>query len=60
LTGIVIDASVALGWCFPDDASDYAEGVLVALEGHAILAPALWSIEITNAVLVAERRKRIR
>ena len=32
MTGIVIDASVALAWCFPDEASDYADGVLVALD----------------------------
>ena len=56
MTGIVIDASVALAWCFPDEASEYADGVLVALEGRAILVPALWSVEITNAVLMAERR----
>jgi predicted nucleic acid-binding protein len=58
--GIVIDASVALAWCFPDEASDYAEVVLVALEGQAVLVPAIWSLEITNALLVGERRKRIR
>jgi hypothetical protein len=28
----------------------------IALEGRAILVPALWSVEITNAVLMAERR----
>jgi hypothetical protein len=54
LTGIVIDASVALACCFPDEASEYADGVLVALEGRAILVPALWS------VLMAERRKRVK
>ncbi|HKM90605.1 MAG TPA: type II toxin-antitoxin system VapC family toxin [Candidatus Acidoferrales bacterium] len=57
---MVIDASVALAWCFPDEDSDYADGVLAALEGRAIVVPALWPIEVTNAVLVAERRKRIR
>lgn len=60
MSGVVIDASVALAWCFPDEASDYADRVLVALKGHTILVPALWATEITNAVLVAERRKRIR
>lgn len=51
---------MALAWCFPDEASDYADDVLVALEGHSILVPTLWPIEITNALLVAERRKRIK
>lgn len=55
-----MDASVALAWCFPDEASEYADRVLVALEGHAILVPALWSVEITNALLMAEWRKRVK
>jgi len=60
VNGIVIDASVALAWCFPDEASDYADGVLVALEDRTAMDPAIWSTEITNALLVGERRKRIR
>ena len=57
--GIVIDASVALAWCFPDEASDYADGVLLALENRTAIVPSIWSVEITNALLVGERRKRI-
>lgn len=40
--------------------SDYADRVLVALEEHEARVPALWPIEITNALLVAERRRRIK
>lgn len=54
----MIDASLALAWCFPDEASEYADGVLVALEGRTVMVPPVWALEITNAVLVAERRKR--
>ncbi len=60
MTGVVIDASVALAWCFPDEASNYADGVLVALEGQAILVPAVWGLEVANAVLAGERSKRLR
>jgi predicted nucleic acid-binding protein len=60
LKGVVVDASVALAWCFPDEASNYADGVLVALEGRAILVPAVWGLEIANAVLNGERSKRLR
>ena len=59
MTGVVVDASVALAWCFPDEASEYADAVLVALEGRPVLVPAVWSLEVTNAVVVAERRKRV-
>lgn len=57
---IVIDASLALAWCFPDEASDYADGVLVALKDRTAIVPAIWSVEIANALIVGERRKRIR
>ena len=60
MNGVVVDASTALAWCFPDETSDFADSVLVALEGRTILVPAVWSLEITNAVLVGERKKRLR
>ena len=60
MSGVVVDASVALAWCFPDEASDYADGVLVALKGQAIVVPAVWGLEIANAMLAGERRKRLK
>jgi predicted nucleic acid-binding protein len=60
LSGVVVDASVALAWCFPDEASDYADGVLVALKGQAMVVPAVWGLEIANAMLAGERRKRLK
>ena len=60
MSGVVIDASTALAWCFPDETSVYADGVLVALEGKTMLVPSVWSLEIANAILVGERRKRLR
>jgi predicted nucleic acid-binding protein len=59
LKGIVVDASVALAWCFPDEHSEYADDVLDALEGQTVVVPSVWALEVANAVLVAERRKRI-
>ena len=60
MSTVVVDASTTLAWCFPDEASDYADGVLVLLEGRTILVPAIWSLEVVNAVLVGERKKRLR
>lgn len=59
MTGTVVDASVALAWCFPDEISAYADSVLLALEGQRVLVPGIWPLEITNALAVAERRKRL-
>ena len=59
MNGVVVDASIALAWCFPDEASDYADAVLVALEGKSVLVPGVWGLELANAVLTGERAKRI-
>jgi len=60
LSRIVIDASVALAWCFPDESSDFADAVLSEVEHQELIVPAIWSVEVSNALLVGERRKRIR
>jgi predicted nucleic acid-binding protein len=57
---IILDASVAVAWCFEDESTTFTEGVLDLLsEGTEALTPAIWPFEVANALLVAERRKRI-
>ncbi len=57
---LVLDASVAVAWCFPDEATPYTEGVLDLLaSGTEALTTAVWPFEVANALLVGERRKRI-
>ncbi len=56
----VLDASVAVAWCFEDEATKFTEGVLDLISGGAeAVVPSIWPLEISNALLVAERRKRI-
>ncbi len=45
---------------FSDEANDYADRVLIALEEKTILVPSIWPLEIANAVLVGERAKQLR
>jgi predicted nucleic acid-binding protein len=59
LSEVVVDASMALAWCFPDETSNYADGVLVSLERKTMLVPVVWGLEIANAVLTGERKKRL-
>jgi predicted nucleic acid-binding protein len=59
LREVVVDASIALAWCFPDETSKYADAVIVALEGRQILVPSVCPLEITNALLIGRRRNRI-
>ncbi|MGA3205137.1 MAG: type II toxin-antitoxin system VapC family toxin [Bryobacteraceae bacterium] len=56
----VIDASVTVAWCFDDESTTFTEGILDLLSaGAEAVAPGIWPLEVANAVLVAERRKRI-
>jgi len=55
----VLDASVTMAWCFEDEANAYADAVLDSLASVTALAPAIWPLEISNVLAVAERRKRI-
>lgn len=56
----VLDASVSVAWCFPEESAAYAEGVLDLLShGIEALTPAIWPFELANALLAGEGRKRL-
>jgi predicted nucleic acid-binding protein len=55
----VMDASMAMAWCFEDESSPYSDWVLDILETGAAVVPAIWPLEICNVLLAAERKKRI-
>jgi predicted nucleic acid-binding protein len=56
---IVVDASLALSWCFEDERSDdrIAVGHRILIEGATV--PELFHVEMANGLLIAERRGRI-
>jgi predicted nucleic acid-binding protein len=56
----VVDASVILAWLLPDERSADAQSVIERLAlGHQAQAPALLPYEVGNALLQAQRRRRI-
>ena len=57
--GLVIDASIALSWCFEDESSALSDAVLQRLERMRAVAPALWPLEVANGLRSAERRGRM-
>lgn len=60
MTWLVLDASVVLTWCFPDEESQKALQISERIaNGDRVAAPAFWRHEILNALLVGERRKRL-
>jgi predicted nucleic acid-binding protein len=54
----VFDGSVALAWCFPDESDSYSQNVLESLDRAAAWAPSHWPLEVANALVMGERRKR--
>jgi len=59
MTDMVIDASLALAWCFKDELTEAATRLLEELRSGAAAVPLLWPIEVANVLAIAERRKRI-
>jgi predicted nucleic acid-binding protein len=60
VSSIVVDASVTLSWCFPDEQTPSAMAVLDSLKaGEQVLVPAFWCSEVLNSLLVGERKGRI-
>jgi len=60
LNSFVLDNSISAAWCFEDQSSDYTEAVLGSLiAGTEAIVPAIWKLELANALVVAERRKKI-
>lgn len=60
MSRFVLDASVVLTWCFPDENAALAEHVAGMFKrGDTAVAPSFWPHEVLNALLAGERRKRI-
>jgi predicted nucleic acid-binding protein len=60
VSGLVIDASAVLAWCFEDEGGPEADALIerVAADGAAV--PGLWALEVANGLVSGERRGRIK
>jgi predicted nucleic acid-binding protein len=56
---LVLDCSIALSWFFPDEKTAFTEAALDLVALEECWVPAVWRLEFPNALLVAERRKRV-
>jgi hypothetical protein len=59
----VLDASVAISWCFLGDFSEdsaYSRSILQRLVVEEVVVPEIWAFEIANNIFVSFcKRKRI-
>ncbi len=55
----VLDCSVAISWCLVDENNPTANAILAMMPDAEAFVPGIWSLEIANVLLVAERRNRM-
>lgn len=55
----VLDCSVSAAWFLKDESSPDADRYLDLLANGEAVVPALWVVETSNVLVMAERRKRI-
>jgi predicted nucleic acid-binding protein len=59
VTAIILDSSVALSWCFEDEASPEMDAIYERVRDEGGIVPGLWHVEVGNVLVQAERRGRI-
>ena len=60
MSRFVLDASVVLTWCFPDEEAQKAQEISERIAtGDTVIVPAFWRHEVLNALLIGERRRRL-
>jgi predicted nucleic acid-binding protein len=55
----LLECSVTMAWLFDDEDDPYAASVRDRLDADVALVPSIWPLEVGNAMVVAERRKRV-
>lgn len=56
---LVVDASIALTWCFEDEVTAATEAIGAQVDADGAVVPNLWRLEVANALLLAQRRGRL-
>ncbi len=59
MSRIVVDASVSVNWVLDDELDPRAGAALEQLRRDGAVVPQHWHYEVRNALLTAERRRRI-
>jgi len=59
MSAVVIDSSIALSWCFEDEASPETDRLFERVRDDGAIVPGLWHLELGNVLLQAEKRGRI-
>jgi predicted nucleic acid-binding protein len=59
LSGFVLDCSIAVTWCFEDEAEEETDALLHRVQEEGAVVPGLFPLEVANVLVQAERRGRM-
>ena len=59
MSAVVVDWSIAISWCFEDEASPETDALFERVRDGGAIVPGLWHLELSNVLLQAEKRGRI-
>src|SRR6476660_8301190 len=60
MDAFVIDASIAVAWVHPAQATDDSAAWLEHIaSGANLVVPSIWPLEVSNALLVLQRRRKL-
>ncbi|ABY72977.1 type II toxin-antitoxin system VapC family toxin [Rickettsia rickettsii] len=56
----IADCSITVSWFFYDERDKYSDFTLDYCYKFRVIVPPLWRLEVTNVILIAEKRARIK
>ena len=61
ISKVVVDGAVGISWAHPAQSTKATEALLEEVgRGTRVAVPTLWLTEVANALLVLERRKKLK
>ena len=60
MPAFVVDCSIAISWFLEDESDSASDSLLEILAIGEAVVPAIWPFEFTNALMMAEKRQRIK
>lgn len=55
----VLDCSIAVAWCFADEATPALDALLDRVQADGAIVPPLWTLEVSNVLAQAAKRGRL-
>ena len=56
---VIVDASMAITWCISAESTEATDRMLIAVARSGMIVPAIWWLEVANALVMARRRERL-